>query len=253
MKQSTNFPYDVDIHTIDLKELSPTPDTFEYEAILPEYYSKDSKYAPILSNIDLIAEVNCSATMFRKVYPISSSKTLSISIPKQKVNVKFGLDLLLVANKEFLWDSQNIKKGMPIAHFGTFSKNIDNRSSGLISFESSDEEKISISNSDHTIKVKIPDKQFDYLMRTQHSLLTKKVLTSQFAQIALLECCKELKCNSKRDNLIWYQELLSRWYKYSKQKDDFPQEIDHLRFVQYLLKNPSVSLIDHLISERSKD
>ena len=38
MKQTTNFPYDVAIQTIDLIELPQSADYFEYEILLPYYY-----------------------------------------------------------------------------------------------------------------------------------------------------------------------------------------------------------------------
>jgi hypothetical protein len=252
MKQTTNFPYDVAIHTVDLKELPQSADCFEYEIILPDYYLTDEKYLEVAENLELIAETNCSATMYREVFDQSENFTLSIAIPRNKVSVKFSIDILLVAKKEFNWDSQQLRKGMPLAHFGSFQKDIDNRSTGLISFESTYEDKISISNSDHTIKVKIPVHQFKFLIEKQNSLLVKQILTSQFAQIALLESCKELKENSKRDNLLWYKELLSRWRKFSNNEDEYPQESDHLKFVSDLLENPSIKLIDYLIAEEKQ-
>jgi hypothetical protein len=249
MKQTTNFPYDVAIQTIDLKELPHTPEAFEYEVILPDYYATDSKYTDVQSNIDLIAEANCSATMYREVFATTGDLKLIIIIPRNKVNVNFTIDLLLVANKKFSWDDQILKRGMPIAHFGSFKKDIDNRSTGLISFETTDENELFISNSDHTIIIKIPKKQYDYLIRKQNSLLEKKILASQFAQIALLESCKELKENSKRNNLIWYKELMTRWYKFSGTDSGYPQDTDHLKFVSNLLQNPSIKLVDYLIAE----
>lgn len=252
MKQTTNFPYDVAIQTIDLIELPQSADYFEYEILLPDYYLTDEKYHEVAENLELIAETNCSATMYREVFDQSNNFTLSIAIPRNRVSVKFNIDILLVAKREFNWDSQLIQKGMPIAHFGSFQKDIDDRSTGLISFESTDEDKISISNADHTIKIKIPVDQFKFLIEKQNSLLVKQILTSQFAQIALLESCKELKENSKRDNLIWYKELLSRWRKFSDNEDEYPQESDHLKFVSDLLQNPSIKLIDYLIAEEKQ-
>lgn len=252
MKQTTKFPYDVTIQTIVLQELPHTPEAFEYEITLPDYYVTDSKYTNVQSNIDLIAETNCSATMYREVFTTSGTLKLLIAIPRNKVSVNFTIDLLLVANKEFSWDSQVLKKGMPIAHFGSFKKDIDNRSTGLISFEITDEDKISISNSDHTIIIKIPKKQYNFLMEKKNSLSIKHILTSQFAQIALLESSRELKENSKRDNLIWYKELLARWHKFSDNDVAYPQESDHFPFIKELLENPSIKLVDYLIAEEKQ-
>lgn len=249
MKQSTNFPYDVAIHSIGLNELASTSETFEYDAVLPEYFTTDNKYRPIQTDIDFIAEVNCSATLYREVFTSNGASTLLMKIPRDKVNVSFTIDLLLVANKEIKWDSQTLNKGMPIAHFGSFKKDIDNRSTGLISFEATEGEEITISNVDHTIRIQIPQKQYQYLSSGQNSLLVKNILTSQFAQIALLESCKELKENSKRDNLIWYKELLSRWRDFSGTNEGYPQETDYLKFVTNLLESPSIKLIDYLIEE----
>jgi hypothetical protein len=252
MKQSANFPYDVEIQIIELLELPQSSESFEYEIKLPEYYKTDLKYQHIQDNIDLIAETNCSATLYRNVISTKSNSKLTITVPRKKVNVNFTIDLLLVANKEFSWENQLIQKGMPIAHFGSFKKDIDTRSTGLISFEKFDGKEILISNSDHTIKIKIPEIQFEYLMQKQNSLLVKEILTSQFAQIALLEACKELKENSKRDNLFWYKELLNKWRKFSEY-DEYPQESDHLKFINDILKNPSIKLVNHLIAIDKQD
>ncbi|WP_179321181.1 hypothetical protein [Winogradskyella helgolandensis] len=253
MKQTTNFPYDVDVTTINLVDLPHEIDYFKYEVNLPDYYIMDDKFTDVNDNIDIIAEINCSATMYRKVFATSDDLKLIITIPRDKVSLNFTVDVLLVSNKEFEWDSQILQKGMPIAHFGSFKKDIDNRSTGLISFETSESNELFISTSDHTIKIKIPKKQYEFLLKKQNSLLIKKVLTSQFAQIALLEACKELKGNSKRDNLIWYKELLNRWRKFSGSDEDYPQETDHLRFVQDLLEKPSIKLIDYLIAEEKQN
>lgn len=252
MKQTTSFPYDVAIQTIELKELPHTPEAFEYEITLPDFYVTDSKYTNLQRDIDLIGEINCSATIYREVFSTSAALNLFVSVPRQKVSVNFNIDLMLVANKEFNWDSQVLKKGMPIAHLGSFKKDIDNRSTGLISFETTNEETISVSNSDHTIIIRIPQKQYKFLIEKQNSSLVKHILTSQFAQIALLESCKELKENSKRNNLIWYKELLSRWQKFTDYSEDYPQETDHFPFIKDLLENPSIKLIDYLIMEEKQ-
>jgi hypothetical protein len=252
MKQSANFPYDVEIQIIELLELPQSSESFEYEIKLPEYYTTDSKYQHIQDNIDLIAETNCSATLYRNVISTKSNSKLTITVPRNKVNINFTIDLLLVANKEFSWENQLLQKGMPIAHFGSFKKDIDTRSTGLISFEKFDGKEILISNSDHTIKIKIPEIQFEYLMQKQNSLLVKEILTSQFAQIALLEACKELNENSKRNNLFWYKELLNKWRKLSGY-DEYPQDSDHLKFVNDILKNPSIKLVNHLIATDKQD
>jgi hypothetical protein len=253
MKQTANFPYDVDVTTIDLKELSHNSNSYEYEVALPDYYKTDNKYLDIIKNIDIIAETNCSATMYRNVINTRTDSKLLITIPRNKVNVSFTIDLLLVANKEFTWDSQKLQKGMPIAHFGSFKKDIDNRSTGLISFESSESNDIVILNSGHAIKIKIPNKQYEFLLKKQNSLVVKKILSSQFAQIALLEACKELKEGSTRNNLFWHKELLNRWQKFSESNEEYPQDTDHLKFVQDLLEKPSIKLVDYLISEEKQE
>jgi hypothetical protein len=252
MKQTTNFPYDVEIQTLHLEELPHNPDCFVYAVTLPDYFKGDNKYVNIINNLDLIAEVNCSATMHRNVIGTNTVDKLILTVPRNKVSVSFTIDLLLVANKEFEWDSQVLKRGMPIAHFGSFKKDIDKRSTGLIEFETTEGNEVFISTSDHTIKIKIPKKHYEFLLKKQNSLLVKNILTSQFAQIALLEACKDLKENSKRDNLIWYRELLNRWQKFSQHESEYPQESDHLRFVQDLLKKPSIKLVNYLIAEEKQ-
>ena len=91
MKQTTNFPYNVDVHTIHLKELPQNSDSFEYEVVLPDYYAKDNKFIDFKKNIDLIAETNCSATMYRKVFSVNTDSELIISIPRNKVHINFNI------------------------------------------------------------------------------------------------------------------------------------------------------------------
>lgn len=254
MKQTTSFPYGVDINTIGLSELPHSSKNFEYEVNLPEYFSSDSKYKSIDENMDLIAEVNCSATLYREVFTSKNELQLIIKIPRENVSVNFNIDVLVVVNKDVIWEGQPLQKGMPIAHFGSFKKDIDNRSKGLISFEISENNQISIATSNNTIVIQIPKKQYQFLIKKQNDKMVKEILTSQFAQIALLEACNYLKEGSKSDHLIWYKELLSRWRKYAPEDKGFPDELDHLKFVSDLLKNPSISLVNHLIAvEKQKE
>ncbi|WP_010136514.1 hypothetical protein [Ochrovirga pacifica] len=248
MKQATSFPYSVEIHTIELSELPHSSINFEYEIRLPDYFISDNKYKTIKSNIDVIAEVNCSATMFRKVFKAKNDTLVIIQIPRKNVAVNFNIDVLVVANKNIIWEGQQIQKGMPIAHFGSHKKDIDNRSKGLISFETSENNQLTIATAGNTIVIQIPKKQYEFLVKKQNDKLVKEVLTSQFAQIALLEACKYLKEGSNLDHLLWHKALLSKWRKYSSQETGFPNEKDHLKFISDMLKNPSISLVNHLIA-----
>lgn len=253
MKQSFSFPYDVKLMPCDLKELDPTEDSFRYKVDLPKRISEDSVIRECFPKCSLIAELNCSATIYRSLIEGDSVQELIIEIPKNKVIENFTLDILLVVKEDFLWDDQYLKKGMPIAHLGSFKIDLQSRAQGLISFVEHDKDEFKNLFNDNMIQVLIPKNQFEWLLLKSKDPLVKNLMNAQFAQLALIEGC-QLMQSETYDHLLWQQELKSKWRSYSDQEKDYPESDEISGFVNHILVNPTKSLFEFLIyTDKNKE
>lgn len=243
MKQSTPFPYNVLTGSIQVQLEEETENEFIYHIDFPDWFKNEEEYINNSRCIDLAVEINCSSTIYREVFKTNQIE-LTFPISKDDVAIRYEIDVLAIANDEMEWMGKIINKGGPVAHFGRYLFDIDKRSKGIIEFTGDPNSKeLKILNSDHTIMIELPSEKFEYIKRKQYNKLMKSVLASNFAQIALLESCKEIKQESSRSHLNWFEALLQEWRKYNNDKE-YPGNDDHLPFVKYLLKNPSLKLLD---------
>ncbi|MBM3455134.1 MAG: hypothetical protein FJX80_08295 [Bacteroidetes bacterium] len=255
MKQNTNFPYDVKAtdqkNQAEPKELDSTSDSLKYEYSVPGYLMGDPLLAPLLDKLDLVAEINCSATMTRLMYKGAQTSKIEFQIPLATIENSFTIDLMLLLKESAVFDSMNLNKGMPLAHLGSFKVYLDEGAQSLFYFEPHDKEELEYSFSDHQIHVKIPQEQFDWLLQRQNHPMVKGLLSSQFAQIALLGACHLLKENGN-DHKLWFKALTEKWMEYSKGDGEI-QPSDFGPFVNYILEKPSVSLINVVIQNIDRE
>ena len=255
MKQTTNFPYDVKVTTqknqAEPKELDPTADSFRYEYSVPVYITDDPFISPLHDKLDLVAEINCSATMTRLMCKGAHIGKIEFEIPMAVVEDSFSIDLMLLLKESAVWDGMNLKKGMPLAHLGSFKVYLDEGAQSLFYFRPHDKEELEYSFSDHQIHVKIPQEQFDWLLQRQNHPMVKGLLSSQFAQIALLGACHLLKENGN-DHKLWFKALTEKWMEYSKGDGEI-QPSDFGPFVNYILEKPSISLINVVIKNIDRE
>lgn len=251
MKDTVNIPYGYEQVSLKPKNKASSDEHYNYTVQVPDWFLSEKKFKNNRTNLEFVAEVNCSATFYRKCIRLEGNP-LQIKVPKSKVKYKFRIDVLVIARKQILWGQTSINKGMPIIHFGSSTIDIDARSDGLIKFTGHDADKISIDNTSHTIYIKLPQNQFSYINRRKSEPLMRNILASQFGQIALLECCKDLNDESDKSHLAWFKELKFRWKRYCEnEKDggDYPEPEDHLSFVSYLLEEPSIKLLESYKNE----
>lgn len=253
MKHSFSFPYDVKLAVCDLEELNPTDDFFRYRVKIPQWILKDSRFKELLPKCSLVAELNCSATIYRKCMKSESLTELITEIPKDKVYDRFILDVILLVNENVSWDDQHLTNGMPLAHLGSFKIDLQSRAQGLISFVEHDKDEFKNLFNDNMIQVLIPKGQFEWLVLKTKNPLVKSLLNAQFAQLALIEGC-HLMQSQAYDHLLWQQELKSKWNSFSDQEKEFPDSDEISSFVNHILKNPTKNLFEFLIeSDKNKE
>jgi len=251
MKQTTNFPYDVTIiNDIQLESIQNEDlDKYSYKLTVPENILVDNTID--WPNAELIADATCSATMYRKCYRSANNGEISIDIEKKDIYHSISIDVIILFKNAGYLNSQNVSKGMPIVHLGSFKIDLEASSHGLISFLLNDNsEKVEYSYSDNSIGIRIPKSKFNWLHRNKHNPLVKNILSSQFAQIALIEACKKMK-DETNNHLLWQKELLKRWNS-SNKNNEFPEDYDILPFVNSILENPSEKLLDVLMQNQNE-
>ncbi|QAA80882.1 hypothetical protein EI546_03670 [Aequorivita sp. H23M31] len=252
MKYSVKFPYDVLKHSLRING-NPSEDFYEYEISLPPAVHSvfiNGTSGIGFTDINLVAEVNCSATMYRKCF-ISEDiedKSLNFKIPKKAVGVNFEIDTMIVAKRPIPLDGQRIEKGMPLAHLGSHKYKIDKSRIGLIEFEVSKAKDISYLFNSHTIKIQLPEEVYKELVKMKNRPEIKHFLASQLAQVALLEACQLLVENGGSNHLAWYEELHKRWVLLSGGDKDYPDPEDHLSLVNHILQEPSLTFAHYLIN-----
>src|SRR5690554_5049649 len=228
MKETAKFPYPVEKTRCNLKLIDSEEEIFKYEIRVPDHVFTSSFLEENEEDLILIAEVNCSSTMFRKCYTSDSTREIVIDIPQDDVNIKYTIDCILISNSDELKNNGvTIRRGMPVAHLGTESFNNDTRAKGLIVFEPNDEKEVKYLFSDHAIRIGIPRKHFESILPVQQSPVVKFTLASNFAQIALLEACKCFEKPDENSHLKWFQELKKHWNKLNNTEDSFPESFDY--------------------------
>lgn len=256
MKNTTNFPYNVKVcskNEPQLEVLEPDTDNLNYMVSIPPFVLQGVEYEQVKDKLELVAEVNCSSTMYRYLATSSNLESIKITVSQNCVFDSFGIDVIIVFKEEAQWDGLTMHKGMPVAHIGSFSVYLENRSQGLISFfPNEDKQEIAYSFNDNTIQINIPRAQFDWLLANQFDPLIKNLLSSQFAQIALIEACQKLK-DSGNDHKMWYKELRNKWFDYTKDGREYPEDDEIVGFVNSILISPSMSLINYLIDYRNRE
>lgn len=255
MKNTTNFPYDVKVAEANRIKLNDdsSHDDFKYSVKLPDGIFYENKYKEAEENIELIADISCSATMFRKVVKSNNKSKIEISFPKEQVYSQFTIDLIAVFKNQMIWDNTEVNKGMPIAHLGSFKIDLETRTQGLIIFKPNEDlEEVSYSYTLDAIQILLPKNKFDWLLKNKHNPLVRNILSSQFAQIALIEACHKMK-DGTNDHLLWHRELKNKWNSHKRYSKEYPEDNDIIPFVNDILDNPSQNLLNYIVENQERD
>jgi len=255
MKNTTNFPYDVKVaeaNRIILEDHSDH-DYFKYHVKLPDAIFNENKYRKVDGKVEIVADISCSATMFRKVEKANSMSEIEICFAKNKVYSRFRIDLIAVFKDATVWDNSSVDKGMPIVHLGSFKIDLETRTQGLILFKpNEDTDDVNYSYTLDSIQILLPENKFNWLLKNKHNPLVKNILSSQFAQIALIEACHKMK-DGTNDHLLWHKELKNKWNNYKKDAKEYPEDTDIVPFVNEILKSPSQNLLNYIIENQERD
>lgn len=244
MKEITNFPYEVITPRPKLELISMDYDDFKYfyKLNVPEYILSKIE----VENAVLVSEINCTSTMYRENIQSTLLNEIVIEIDKTLVYNSFTLDILILLTKKTKWDNQILGKGMPIAHLGSFRIDLESKTQGLIAFIENESDNIEYSFTNNSINVKMPNSKYIWLLQNKNNPLLKRILTSQFGQIALIEACLRMKDNTN-DHLFWQKELKYRWKLYNNDEKEYPDDSEINLFVNSLLEKPSDSLLKYLM------
>lgn len=255
MKVTTNFPYKVDIdnRTCEFDLVNQSEEILTYKIITPENYFNglDRNMIGLLKSGDyqLGVELNCSSTIFRKWYKPTNINEFSIDIERKNVASKFTMQVMVLVNKDLFEKGVMLRKGMPVAILGDYTTTLEGESSPLFNFQEAQNDTISYNFDSDCITIFLPKKHFEYLQLQKENPTFSVILLSHFAQLALKDALKYFTEDDSHADLNWFIELKNKWKEFSNSDDEFPSDEEHQDFIDFILKDPSISLVDHFISQ----
>lgn len=206
------------------------------------------------NQLDLVVEVNCTATMYRELFlfNLDNENKIKVKIKKNKVAFKFELQILILLKKELMWQGIKLNKGMPIGFLGNHKIDIDQRSTSLVEFKECkrNQEDINFMYKKHSIEIFIPSKLFKIIQKNKMKKMMNEFYKVQ-VKICLLEIFKVIENNndSPYDQLNWYIELKNRWLEDGNSEEDFRIPEGKLNFINNLLKKPDESFLKIIDNE----
>ena len=242
----------------------------DLNALLVEPYSKETKQCIsikidgnlfnkqlieilISNSVNLIAEVNCSGTLYRKVFFIKDEllkegKT-AIEIDSDLIAGNYIVEIIAIATEKVkLIGSFTHHFGDIVAYLGEYKFNTDIACKGLIVFkENSDLKDPNFLYNDNVIQVELPSKLFEDYKNLRNHPLYKRLIVGQYAFTALLGAVgylNEIEANEK-ENLAWFSELKVRWDDFKDTDDEFPNQKNKLLLVNEILNHPTSELMNY--------
>lgn len=255
MKVTTNFPYKVDIDNrfCEFDLVNQSEETLTYKIITPKNYFNglDRNMLDLLNsgNYQIGVELNCSSTIFRKWYKTQNIDEFTIEIDRKNVANNFTLQVMVLVNKDLFEKGVMLRKGMPVAILGDYTTSLEGESFSLFQFQEAQNDTISYNFDSDCLIIFLPKKHFEYLQLQKENPTISIILLSHFAQLALKDALKYFMEDDSHADLNWFIELKNKWKEFSKTDDEFPSEEEHQDFIDFILKDPSISLVDHFISQ----
>lgn len=254
MKSNIKFPYPIEVKELKQPELlNNNSNYYNYRISMPKEVLNDDGLIVNLEKLLLVAEVNCSATMYRECFLSDCFEYIDVSIKKENLDSKFEIDCMMLAKEEIEFDNYRLDKGMPFMHLGSYSYKLDKSRKGLIDFIATDEkDKTGFDFNDDTISILLPRNEYADLSKMSGIPIVKQLLLN-YAQLALLEACKHLTENNSKDHTPWYKELHRRWEE-DNEIGSYPPPKEYFDFVEGVLKHPNIELARIIINnEKSED
>lgn len=242
MKSNIKFPHPIKV----MDQAEPqfenqSSGSYIYKLDIPDAVLLDPIFDKRFRSLVLVAEVNCSATMYRECFKSDHYESIQIEIDKNNISDKFEIDYMFLAKETTVIDSFRLDKGMPLIHLGSFAYRLDRSNRSLILFAASEnKDRLEFDLNGDEIKVLLPQKEYDALMRMQGLPVVSKLLEN-FGQLALLEACRFLHEESSREYTLWFRELYHRWEQYYEE-GSYPTPDQYFEFIDDILKNSSIEL-----------
>lgn len=248
--KSKKSPFNLELGSSLRFSSSLISDSYVISYRIPDILKEELKNKEIdTKKLNLVCEVNCSATLFRRSVVHESfedPKEIRVNVPIEDVAIKFNVMLFLIVKDPFELGGFELIPGQELGYLGTETFNVDNRSQSLIEFSENEvTNQIEYAFSEHAIQVKIPTAQFNYIKNKRYSTQFKAVFVSPFTQVALLQGSQYLK-NEEKNHLNWFKELKNKWKQFNPD-DDYPSTEEQTKFIDFVLKDPSLKLLDTLI------
>jgi hypothetical protein len=156
--------------------------------------------------------------------------------------------VLVIANIALEEKGVLLMKGTPVALLGDLTYSIEGESYPLFIFQEAQNDDITYYFDCDYIVIYLPKKHYQDLQIQKENPTISILLSSHFAQLALIESFKYFREDASHLDYNWYCELLNKWKDFRKTEEEYPAEEDYQDFINYILKDPSMTLVDHLIS-----
>ncbi len=202
---------------------------------------------------DIICEIQCSDTFFRKIELINHTFDFNYFIDKSLYRNKIEFEFSIVSkynSKDYEIDGRKyyLEKGDVICSLGKFSfGGGDGTIASLLKFnENKDNNEIRYSLENHYVTIELPTKIFEKLRILKNNPNFSKIFISSIFQPSLIYICSFLD-EDTYEGKEWFDFLRQKW-NLINEGSEFPEKIEIPNFVQNLLNNPLFLLIDTLES-----
>lgn len=252
MKYNIKFPYPIEVVPLKAPELvGETSSFYEYRINVSRVVLDDNVLIENLESLVLVAEVNCSATMYRECFKSDCFEYIDLLIKKENISNRFEIDCMILATEDIPFETHLLKKGMPFMHLGSHTFRLNSSRKGLITFVPSDnKDKLEFDFNDNVIKILLPKNEYDELLRMKGTPMVKNLLLV-YAQFALLEACNYLVEDSTKLHTQWYEELHRRWEE-DNEEGTYPAPEEHYKFVESVMQNSNIELARTIINNEKQ-
>lgn len=192
---------------------------------------------------EIICEIQCSDTFFRKIEFSHSDMSFNFTIDNSLFRNKIDFDFLIVVKNEindfFIGKRKYfLESGDVIASLGKCTYGGGNGTiSSLIKFnENLDNNEVRYDLENHHITIGIPTIEFEKIRRLKNNSNFGKIFISSIFQPALFYVCSFLE-DETYDDKEWSEFLKSKWQA-TGEDSEFPEKKLIPKFVQLLLQNP---------------
>jgi len=204
-------------------------------------------------NAEIVCEIQCSDTFFRKIEKINKDLKFDFTIDQKIYRNKIEFEFFIVTkskSENFIVNDRKylLEKGDVMCSLGKFSfGGGDGTIASLLKFnENKDNNEIRFSLENHYVTIEIPTKEFAKIRILKNNPNFSKIFISSIFQPSLIHICSFLE-DETYEGKEWFDFLRQKWTSLNE-GSEFPEKKEIPNFVQILLKNPLFTLIETLES-----